>query len=559
MPALLLYLLKVNAALALFYLAYHLVLRKLTFYHLNRAFLLCGVIFSTMYPLVDLSELFSQHEELSAVNAYVAAIPAWTATGNLPEQTESFNLWQIPVFLFWAGTAVVAMRLGLQFVSLYSVHLASEPAAHRGIGYRKVGGISEAFSFWQTIYLNPARHNTPELESILRHEQIHVKGWHTLDVLVAELCTVFYWFNPGVWMMKKAIKENLEFIADQSVVKAGVDRKEYQYLLLKVVGASQPQIANQFNFPSLKRRIAMMNKMPSTKPHLLKFLAVIPLAAVVLLAFNGVAQPQASDTDAAETAEYTKVGPAIYIKTAPTFTTACWTAPHTLTITPVTGEADVYQLNNEQDLAKAYRKYGLYLPDNETYDKVLASIPETAKEKRPQLVDEYKDFYARNPQVRKLEWTTTNQIIIRLESTEEIYDLEDKASRAAAEKKYGRLPSTPPPARVVTEEEFKTQANQTQPQDGVFTITPEDIDYYDDKDNLPVEYTNFLRKNTTVDKVGWRVHSDKGPQAILIYLKSGVTEIYDYRNTKSMATAKEKYGELPGLLPPPPPVRIKKN
>lgn len=558
MPDLIPYLLKANVALALFYLAYHFVLRRLTFYNLNRAFLLFGILFSVLYPFVDLKSWFSQHEELTVVNTYVGY--AFTVAPAIPEQSNEFDYWQIPLFLFWSGAAVVAAKLVLQFMSLYKIHTLSAPAMHKSISYRKVKGISHAFSFWRSIYLNPEQHRQHELDAILSHELVHVKGWHTLDVLLTELSTIFYWFNPGGWLMKKAIKENLEFIADQNVVAAGVDRKDYQYLLLKVTGVTEPQIANQFNFSPLKTRIAMMNKMPSTKKHLLKFLAVIPVAAVLLIAFNGVAQPQANDADAVEMTDYIKVGPAIYIKSAPAFKTACWTAPNTLTITPLTGEASVYQLDKEQDLAEAYNKYGLYLPDNEIYDKVVANIPGSAKEERPQVVDEYKDFYARNPQVRKLYWTTSNQIIIRLESTEEVYNLEDKASRATAEKKYGKLPSTPPPAQVVTEEEFNAQSKKLQPQDGrTFTITPDDIDYYDERKNLPVEYTNFLKKNPSIEKVGWRVHSEKGPQATLVYLKSGATEVYDHSNDKSMATAKSKYGELPGLLPPPPPVMIKKN
>ncbi|WP_040574301.1 hypothetical protein [Pontibacter sp. BAB1700] len=197
MPTLLLYLLKANVALVLFYLAYHLVLRKLTFYHLNRLFLVFGILFSAAYPLVDLTELFSRHEELAAVQSYAIVIPDW-APAAIPEQAPAFDYWLIPVALFWLGCGLMLLRLIVQFVSLYRIHRTSVPATYQGVAFRKVPGISEAFSFWKTIYLNPAQHQSPELESILRHEQIHVNGWHTLDVLLAELSTVFYWFNPGV-------------------------------------------------------------------------------------------------------------------------------------------------------------------------------------------------------------------------------------------------------------------------------------------------------------------------------------------------------------------------
>ena len=303
MPALLLYLLKANVALVLFYLAYHLVLRKLTFYHLNRLFLVFGIVFSAVYPLVDLTELFSRHQELAVVQSYAIVIPDWSATA-IPEQAPAFDYWAIPVALFWLGCGLLLLRMMVQFVSLYRIHQSSVPASFQGVEFRKVAGISEAFSFWKTIYLNPAQHQSPELESILRHEQIHVNGWHTLDVLLAELNTVFYWFNPGAWLMKKAMKENLEFIADQHVVNAGVDRVAYQYLLLKVVGATQPQLANQFNFPSLKRRIAMMNKMPTKKANRLRLLVVLPLVTVLLVAFRGA--PPVTEAIASIESEITK-------------------------------------------------------------------------------------------------------------------------------------------------------------------------------------------------------------------------------------------------------------
>jgi hypothetical protein len=363
MPDLLLYLLKANAALVLFYLAYHLVLRKLTFYHLNRLFLVFGIMFSAVYPLLDLTALLSRHAELAAIQSYAVVIPAWAPAAAIPEQTALVDHWIIPVVLFWFGCGWMLIRLTGQFFSLYQLHRASEPARHKGVAFRKVAGISEAFSFWQTIYLNPTRHALPELESILRHEQIHVRGWHTLDVLLAELSTVFYWFNPGAWLMKKALKENLEFIADQHVIDAGVDRKEYQYLLLKVVGATQPQIANQFNFPSLKRRIAMMNKMPTSRANQLRLLVVLPLVAVLLVAFRGTDQPKATAQTLLQNSDN---------KTSKELLESLKKHPAVKNVSPITidqrsalvirlkgGGTEVYYLDNAESIATLERKYTL--------------------------------------------------------------------------------------------------------------------------------------------------------------------------------------------------------
>src|SRR5690606_28772185 len=107
---------------------------------------------------------------------------------------------------------------------------------------------------------NPQSHNKHELEAILKHEQVHVIQLHTADVLLAEITAIFYWFNPGVWLIKGAIQENLEFITDQSVLRSGIDKKIYQYNILNITSLpSGIHAANNFNLQSLKRRIIMMN------------------------------------------------------------------------------------------------------------------------------------------------------------------------------------------------------------------------------------------------------------------------------------------------------------
>ena len=461
MPDLILYLLRVNVALVLFYLAYHFMLRRLTFYHLNRLFLLFGVLFSAFYPFIDLSELFSQHEELAAISTY-APLPAWAPSVTAaPEEATALNYWLIPLALFWLGCAFMAGKLLLQSLSLYSIHRASGPASYQGISYRKISGMREAFSFWQTIYLNPAQHKTEELESILRHEQVHLEEWHTLDVLLAELSTVLYWFNPGGWLMKKAIKENLEFIADQQVMHAGIDRKAYQYLLLKAVSPSGPQLANQFNFPSLKRRILMMNKKRSTRTNLLRFLIAIPVAAILVATFNSVAQTQdnhagkdqgvvriVTEEKMDDSKAYREIVPNVFIKNGLDLEYTQWTSPNTLTIKPRTGNAETYQLDNEQDLAEANRKYGVRITTSDEIRTLLRSLSQKPTQDEPNLPEDQKAFLQRNPHVKSVSWMSSDmdKMIIHLKSgSSEMYDLNDSRSVAAAKGKYGKLPAVPPP------------------------------------------------------------------------------------------------------------------
>jgi bla regulator protein BlaR1 len=159
------------------------------------------------------------------------------------------------------GATVFAARLLVQLFSLYKLYRNSTPATIQDHDVRVTTANISPFSFWQNIYINPDNLDTADLKSILQHEQVHVKEWHTLDILLAEISLVFYWFNPGVWLMKKAVRENIEFITDRKILQAGTDTKAYQYSLLNVSIAATHLlgITNHFNFSTLKKRIKMMN------------------------------------------------------------------------------------------------------------------------------------------------------------------------------------------------------------------------------------------------------------------------------------------------------------
>jgi TonB-dependent SusC/RagA subfamily outer membrane receptor len=143
------------------------------------------------------------------------------------------------------------------------------------------------FSFLSNIYINPSLHTPVELLAVIQHEQIHVKQWHTLDILLGELNRIFYWFNPGAWLMSIAIRENLEFITDRCVLQQGMDAKTYQYSLIKVSGIPYATaIANNFNFSHLKQRIMMMNKKKSSQYHLLRYFVLGGIVVTALLSLN---------------------------------------------------------------------------------------------------------------------------------------------------------------------------------------------------------------------------------------------------------------------------------
>ena len=282
----LLYLLKANVALLLFAAAYFGLLRRLTFFTLNRFYLLVAVLFSAVYPVLPLPALFPEAAGLPVVVEVLAttggASGAAAAPVAAPIDWEAGGL-----VLYVGGAAVLLARLLVQLLSLWRVRRTSRPALVHGHPVRTLTGAISPFSFWQTVYLNPARHPAAELAAVLRHEQVHVRQWHTLDVLLAQLLQALAWCNPAAWLLRRAVLDNLEYLADHAALQTGLDRQAYQYsLLLLSRGAAGPSLVSHFTFPTLKNRVAMMNTPLSSTGQLARYIVAGPLVLAVALGFS---------------------------------------------------------------------------------------------------------------------------------------------------------------------------------------------------------------------------------------------------------------------------------
>lgn len=280
------YLLKLSISLAVVYLFYVLVLRRLTFHTWNRWYLLGYTAIAFVIPFVDISPVLSagNWQEVKMVQ-WVPLVEQYTQPSG--STTREGSAWYpILWWVFGAGMAVGVTRLIIQYYSFARLRRGAELISQDTIKLYHVDQPISPFSFGDAIYVNLHQHESEELQEIIRHEFIHIKQKHTLDILFAELVCLLNWYNPFAWLIRRSIRENLEFIADRHVLQSGIDRKAYQYLLLKVTGSRVFNISHPFSYSSLKKRIVMMNKMKSARIHAIKFLFVLPLATVMLLAFR---------------------------------------------------------------------------------------------------------------------------------------------------------------------------------------------------------------------------------------------------------------------------------
>ena len=121
----------------------------------------------------------------------------------------------------------------------------------------------------------------------------HVHNRHSIDLLISDICIIFQWFNPTSWLLKQELQNIHEYEADETVIRQGVNAKQYQLLLIKkAVGTRLYSMANSFNHSKLKKRITMMLKEKSSPWARMKYLYVLPVAAITLTAF---ARPEISN------------------------------------------------------------------------------------------------------------------------------------------------------------------------------------------------------------------------------------------------------------------------
>lgn len=285
MPALIEYLIKLSICLAVVYIFYQLLLRRLTFYNWNRWYLLGYSAMSFIIPLINIMPQLRNREMEEAV--ILTWIPSWQYVSTEKQNIfETLSYWDWTFIALASGTIFFLARF---IIKLYSFLLIRNKAKlitkFPALLYQLDENITP-FSFGKAIFINQHLHSEEELAEIIRHEFIHVKQKHTIDIVFAELLCITNWFNPFAWLIRHSIKQNLEFIADNKVVQNGFDKKEYQYLLLKVMGNKQYAFTTHFNFSNLKKRIAMMNTLKTTRVHLIKFLFLLPIIAVLLLSFR---------------------------------------------------------------------------------------------------------------------------------------------------------------------------------------------------------------------------------------------------------------------------------
>lgn len=280
------YLLKLNLALIVLFSFYKLMFSGDTFFALRRATLIGMYLVAMLVPGLNCSYWINKSVGMvSMANEYAAIVlPAVTVTpgggGAIGWETTAMTIYTMVACLF-------LLRFFWQLVSIVRLRNKCRTTDINGTKVYLLESNEGPFSFFNWIFINPTRHNRQETDEIMTHELAHCRQLHSVDILFTELFAIVFWANPFVWLLKREVRLNLEYLADNNVLAGGTDSKKYQYHLLGLAYRKNvATISNNFNVLPLKKRIKMMNKKRTKRIAKVKYALYIPLAAALLVVSN---------------------------------------------------------------------------------------------------------------------------------------------------------------------------------------------------------------------------------------------------------------------------------
>lgn len=264
---------------AVCYLFYVLALKRGSAHQLNRAYLLVSLLLSAIFPLLRFPLPFRKAFYIEAAQSAVAAPQT---ANSVMERVWSFPQWL--TLIYWIGFGLFAIAFLIKMVRTLRPFIGKQKQT---VGYLRV--VSQAqqvtpFSFFHWLAIRTDAYEPEELAAVYWHEEAHARQLHTLDLLFVELAGVVCWFNPFVFVYKKELKTIHEYLADESVLRNGIDRNAYLDLMMKQARGQRTVLAHPFSAELMKSRILMLSRARQNRKFIYKYLLFIPLLLILVTA-----------------------------------------------------------------------------------------------------------------------------------------------------------------------------------------------------------------------------------------------------------------------------------
>ncbi len=306
------YIIQATLCWAVFYALYAGLLSRVTFFNHNRAYLVGSLLLGLALPLVDWQALLpAEQPELLVVTLQPITVGmesleiVVTATAEEP----GIGWWEVLLAAYWLGVGIAGLRFAYGLRKLWRLYRSSERRKQDSYTLVLTEEWHAPFSFFNTLFWSRQMPYPPEDEKkIIRHERAHMRGWHSLDIMLVEVLGVVFWLSPMVYLFSRSLRVVHEYLADAAVLQTTRKKKQYGHLLLSQSQSGQPIVlANHFINSQLKKRILMMTKTRSKRHMLTRYLLALPLLFGLALAFAGPANvkdmlpaPSAPDNATAE-------------------------------------------------------------------------------------------------------------------------------------------------------------------------------------------------------------------------------------------------------------------
>lgn len=287
-------------SLGLLTLVYFFFLRKETFFRLNRVYLIVSAVFSGILPLLHIPVfLNSASSNLALIASGPRVLEAVDVYGGAGADASGIFL-SLPLIglIYFSGILFFALRFTWKLGQMVLLVRSGEKRKYKGLTIVRLGFETSAFSFFRWLFVGrDFQFGTEESNHILKHEVVHIRQRHSVDVLLLELVALVQWFNPFIWYLRRAVRENHEFLADALVVNKGISPVRYKAMLIEQVTGIQLQVANNFNYSLLKSRMKMISKIKSPRWAGYKYLIglMTMLLLVVVFACEKTTEPNTDE------------------------------------------------------------------------------------------------------------------------------------------------------------------------------------------------------------------------------------------------------------------------
>ena len=276
----------VAIAITIFYMAYLLLFSKEKMFAFNRTYLITSMLVSFIIPLITFTEYVVMPATIEVTEIGIST------TSDMPVTSPSqvffgISLQQLPELLFFSGFVLFLTILITGHIKVLMIIKKSSRQSLYGYSILVTQEDIPPFTYFNKLIIPTKIINTPHIQSVIHHENIHKKELHCIDLFLTEITFLFQWFNPFAWLMRKSIRDNLEFLTDEKVTDF-IDKQEYQLGIISLAGKNAfytfPSLSNQ---SQLKKRIIMMKTNNQSKVKWIRTLVIIPMLAIMTVTLSG--------------------------------------------------------------------------------------------------------------------------------------------------------------------------------------------------------------------------------------------------------------------------------